>query len=207
MKIISRFLSSVMVLFVVIGCQSDNEQSQPTSPIQKLSIQKNNEMDPAPPDNNLQDPEIEGSQPTFQLPIDEFTDRWNAITQEFGSNLFISTIKKIDQNHGDEYEAKIKDGILLRIRVSNVDVAQISMEGPTQTIDERYLLISGWSQIYLLFNPEAELHMVDSLFHDLGIEPNANLQQHKNTPVLEGKFEYKIDQTEIGHQFTATHRI
>ncbi|MGM8215939.1 hypothetical protein ACLIA0_10245 [Bacillaceae bacterium W0354] len=125
----------------------------------------------------------------FQLPFNEFQARWNALTDEQLSNLYIREINNDSEN---KYVTTINSYIALQLENVNNDVQQIKIVSKPQTKEQILKMLTAWQQAIQVMYPELEIHDVDRIFSEIGIEPDANLSKLKNKTFTHNHLIYDI---------------
>ncbi|SES88808.1 hypothetical protein SAMN05216389_10364 [Oceanobacillus limi] len=138
------------------------------------------------------------------LPIDNFKERWNAVSDEQFSELYIESLQEIETENGVTYESKLTNQLALRIHANNQGyVEQLEMVQEGTLGSNVYQMLTGWSQIINIIHPNLEINDVDSLFHDIGVGPNGDLSNVSETSFDYHHIHYHISPTENGYTFRA----
>jgi hypothetical protein len=141
----------------------------------------------------------------FQLPYQDFKDRWNAISEEQASNLTIFSLTPNRTETDTFYQTSLNERLTLKIFLSNKKVQKLHMVGNGRTKPDILSMLTSWSQVVYMMNPEAEPHEIDHLFNELGVGPNSNLEDVQDRTVIQGGIQYKVTSTETGYQFEASY--
>lgn len=110
-------------------------------------------------------------------PFDEFKGRWNALSDELFSELYIIEFKKTEHESGkSEFYYIFQKGYELFV-ITGLEQAieQIKFVGKPTTEEQRYEMLTGWSQVILLSNLNFDYYDVNLIFEHLGIKPNATI--------------------------------
>jgi hypothetical protein len=140
-----------------------------------------------------------------QLPFKDFKERWNAISYEQGSNLIISSFEKMTANEGTYYHALFQKRLELRVFVVNDSVKSIQIIGHGRKTSDVLTMLTGWSQIYYILDPDYDPYHVDILFSDLGVGPNADLDHIEEHSIIHHGIQYNIETTDTGYNFQASY--
>ncbi|UCZ51445.1 hypothetical protein LGQ02_11200 [Bacillus shivajii] len=105
--------------------------------------------------------------------IDDFIGRWNAISDEQMSELYISTFERNDNKDQLIYISTFSNAYMLSVTTtSDRYIEKVSFQGNAVSENERYSLLTGWSQVILMINTDFEYYDVNQIFDKLGIDPN-----------------------------------
>jgi hypothetical protein len=173
--------------------QDTQQQTIPENPItedrlQKQEVQKN------------EDQSNQATTVSTKLPFQDFKARWNAVSDEQMSNLYIRNLEKISST---EYRALLTNQLELNIVVANDFIQQlvlISNDPSKVTINS---MLAGWSQIINLLHPDIEIYDVDELFNKIGVGPNSDVSNVKQTSFTYYELHYEVIPTEKGYTFKA----
>lgn len=135
----------------------------------------------------------------FQLPFDDFKERWNAISAEQASNLEISGFER----ENERYICQLRNGLELHIIQAENKVQKVVLIGKTVTSQDKLAMLAGWSQIVYMFEPEVNTHQIDDLFKEIGVGPNLDLKQIQEKEIERGDVHYLIKPESIGYRFEA----
>lgn len=133
------------------------------------------------------------------VPIDEFVERWNAIAEEQASGLTITGYEKAD----DFYKSSIGTHEL-RIYQQDQLLRALQLHTPKKKKVDALSMLMCWSQIILMFEPEADHHAVDELFHHFGVGPNLDLTNVTNSNIERNGVHYSLMVDEARYVFEAT---
>jgi hypothetical protein len=153
----------------------------------------------------LTDTDSEQKTHVVQLPFQDFKERWNAISNEQGSNLIISSFERVTEEGGTFYRAPFQNRTELRVFTKNQNVQRLQIIGEGRTHADVLSMLTGWSQVFYMLNPAFAPHHIDTLFHELGVAPNANLEDVKENTLTHQGIQYKVIPTDTGYMFEASY--
>ncbi|MDQ0255753.1 hypothetical protein J2S74_003135 [Evansella vedderi] len=114
---------------------------------------------------------------------DEFIGRWNAISDSFTFENYISTFTFTETENDQYYETDLNHS-LLRVYVSSPEQAyQIEIIGKGNTDQHRFSMVTSWWQLLLMMNNSLETHEVDMILNDFHIGANADLSNVVTKPL------------------------
>jgi hypothetical protein len=64
-------------------------------------------------------------------------------------------------------------------------------------------LLTSWWQVLLITNPKSELNEIDTIFSEIGIGPNSNLEELHAVSFSFGGLQYKVTPSQQGILFEA----
>lgn len=138
----------------------------------------------------------------FQFPVEEFRVRWNAISIDQGSELEMPALKKTEENL---YLVGLGQDLEMQI-VSNEDHVQIvRITNRNSGSQAKISMLSAWSQIVYLLEPDATPHEVDELFNEFGVGPNLDLHDVKERTVERNSVQYTVKPSKNGFQLEASY--
>ena len=188
------------------------EEEQKTIPIvpdTEQQTEQNQEISQALPNrpylNTEPEPE-ENNNPAVQkkLPFQDFKERWNAISDDQASKLYIRQFDVISEQNETIYSTPLNVDHQLRITVKNGNINQLEMLTPnTPSSSTVFSMLGGWSQIMNILHPEIQLYHIDDFFNQIGVGPNADIKNVKNTTITYDRITYTITLTNPGYRFTA----
>ncbi|WP_071394559.1 hypothetical protein [Bacillus tuaregi] len=139
-----------------------------------------------------------------QLPFQDFKEKWNAISDDQLSELYIKQLNEKVEKDKTIYSATLNKDHQLNIQVQEGNIHQIAFVTSNPSSSSAvYSMLSGWGQIILLLHPEVQMFDVDDFFYQIGVRPNADLQNVKNTTMTYENIKYTITRTDRGFNFTA----
>ncbi|MBD8067462.1 hypothetical protein [Bacillus sp. PS06] len=139
--------------------------------------------------------------PSF-FPADELKRRWNAISEEYTLVNYIKSLEFIQNTEEAYYRAILDKGIEFRSYITDDKlINRFVLIGKKGNAEENSTLITSWWQLILLTNPEVT--DIDLSFSNLGVGPNANLNQVKEQTFTIGEINYTVIPTDIGYNFEA----
>lgn len=141
----------------------------------------------------------------FHLPFQDFQDRWNAVSTEQNSNLQITSLKMFSSEDGPYYQCLFDRHLELRVFTANQFVQNIQMVNNSSSSTDLLDMLTGWSHIVMMLNPDIHYHEVDQLFHDLGVGPNLDLNDVKEKTILFSGVQYTVKPTKSGFLFQAAY--
>lgn len=217
-NMLKRYLLLVSVVFLS-GCSSIREDRaidyHPEKHIVQLSNNKQDEITFERETESYHQEEIihlsslpleieEG----YDLPFQDFQQRWNSISTEQGSNLFIKSFEKhAGDHHMPFYEISIAKQLTLRIFVKKAKVISIQMEGTNQSSKDSFEMLTGWSQIFILLNPQIQPSQIDLIFSEMGVGPNGNLQQVVKQSIVYNGTHYHVSSQQNHYLLDVYHSL
>lgn len=202
-----------LILFIVIWLSACSSQPENMDNInlhyQQLSTEEPSNFQQT--DNQVQE-ELEQESKSIEqeekpnapmLPFQDFRERWNAITDEQMSNLYIRNLEEQSNNDETFYRAQLNDYIEMRIHVYEKSIIKLEMISKEKSQAVIFTMLSGWSQIVTIVHQNREIPDVDAFFNKIGVGPNGNL-----TNINTGAFTYfdivfEIIRTDQGFIFRA----
>jgi hypothetical protein len=185
-----KFYSFVLIMLFIISQSacSHSQSEQHTAP-------------PAPYQNLSTKEQTKAGQASSSTPLsfEDFTERWNSLSEEQLSTLYIKNLEDISSNDGTIYRAIFSDKLELLIFVSNGLVRQLEMISSGKSVNEIYSMLSGWSQMADILHPNREGQDVDALFHSIGVGPNADLSKVTSKSFTYYDLFYEVIPTDIGY--------
>ncbi len=141
---------------------------------------------------------------TLAFPFEEFIERWNALSDEHYSGLYISSFDaKKGEDNRTIYRHPFKNGFVLSVMIGGEKrIEEVRLEGSVKTEDQRFALLTAWSQLVLMTNPAFELYDVNQVFHEIGIGPNATIPNKNKTTNYQG-IEFSLTQNNTVLLFNA----
>ena len=176
--------------------QGTQQQTIPDRSITDDSVQKQKEENPV-----AQNPTSLSS-----LPFHDFKERWNAVSEEQMSGLYIKKIEETPNPKETIYHTRLSNHLELQIFVHENYVYQLELISNEKTTEVIYQMLAGWSQIILMLNPTIEIYDVDMIFHKIGVGPNADLSKLKTTSFDHSQLHYEVLPTDNGYTFRASYR-
>lgn len=194
-SLFKRFSIFLIMLFIfsLIACSNTQpeQHSSPAEPYLHLST-KNGETE-----RDQQDIGQPGG--AAPLSFDDFKERWNALTEEQLSTLYINKLEQVSTNDGSIYRAPFNEKLELLIFVLNGKVRQLEMISLGRSSDDIFTMLSGWSQMVNILHPNQEGQDVDSLFHSIGVGPNGDLTNVKAKSFKYFDMNYEVVPTDKGY--------
>jgi hypothetical protein len=198
----------MIVLLALNACTSDtkNQNGEENPPYLHLSTPEQDQQIDTKTEGNHEDQQGTLEESTnAPLPFQDFKERWNAITEERLSNLYIKTLNASSDENGTFYTAQITNKLELRVYVSNDRIHQLEMISKVKTGSEVYTMLESWNQIIQILHPNIEMNDVDSFFHDIGVGPNADLTNVKGRKMTFSGINYTITPTNEGYIFRTSY--
>mgnify|MGYP001356727986 CR=1 FL=1 len=219
MSRIFKYTLGLLLLSALVSCspqQEDESQENLDSsdPYQELTNQvplvPNQIEDPTghvPHETELfpNDTEDQTDQGEDRLHFDEFKERWNSLSEEHGTDLMIRRFEKTPINQGVMYIANLQNGLVLRVYVYNQIIQGLEVNERSETMTERFQLLTAMRQIYLILNPGTEPSDADYLFQEFGIGPNANFETVQQRTIEYNGIEYTLTPKGEEYQFEASY--
>ncbi|MBE4908578.1 hypothetical protein IMZ08_10970 [Bacillus luteolus] len=144
---------------------------------------------------------LESSVISTHLPFFDFKARWNAISDEQFSNLYISSLEK-GTDEG-QYRTILVPKLELYVYVKEDYIQTLEMISKDKTVNTTQQMLTGWNQIINILHPNIAIYDVDSFFHKIGVGPNANLSEIKYTRFSHSNIGYEVEPTSVGYTFRA----
>lgn len=213
------------MLLVICACSAQKDMTQNKgTPYLKLST---NEQETVPEtqtqEQNLQEEEIKEGQSNRphsitqpktdqtenitepkQLPFQDFKERWNAISDDQMSDLYIQQFDAFNEQQETIYKSPLNNDHSISVYVQNGDIRKMIMSTENATSTSIvYSMLSGWSQMIHMLHPDIEIYDVDDFFNQIGVGPNADLKNVKNSTITYENIKYIITKTDTGYHFTA----
>ncbi|OIJ13041.1 hypothetical protein BKP37_11015 [Anaerobacillus alkalilacustris] len=137
----------------------------------------------------------------ISYPFDEFINRWNALADEIYSEMYITSLEKQGaEGNQSTYSFTFNNGFELTVSILNEEQIELMrLQGRGATEDDRYTLLTGWSQIVLMSSFYFEYYDVNQVFHNLDIGPNAAI------PSNDREIEYKNVHFRLKHMENQFH--
>lgn len=140
---------------------------------------------------------------TPYLALSDFTERWNAISTEQGSDLIIQSFDG-GSTHEERYNrALLSDFLELQVYSQGGLVNRIEVAGSGMDKDSIYSMLTAWSQVILILGEDHTLADVNWIFHDLGVGPNGDIDVRNSQSILSDGIEYTISLDEDRYTFEA----
>lgn len=137
------------------------------------------------------------------LPFQDFRERWNAITDEQMSNLYIRNLEEHSNNDETIYRAQLNDYIEMRIHIYEKSIIKLEMISKEKSQAAIFTMLSGWSQIVTIIHQNREIPDVDAFFNKIGVGPNGNLTNINTGAFTYFDIVYEVIQTDQGFIFRA----
>ncbi|MCP8616218.1 hypothetical protein [Salirhabdus salicampi] len=145
-------------------------------------------------------------QGNMTLPFSDFKERWNAVTEEQFSNLYIKELQQEGSDTEEQvYTSQLMSNLSLRVYVLQDYIQRIELTSTAKTNNVNQSMLMGWSQIINIMHPNIEIYDVDALFHDIGVGPNADLSKVTAKEFQYYHILYKIQPTNNGYQFSVSY--
>lgn len=189
-KAYQTFICFVLIPIMLIGCQAEQDQVQENQEPTKINF--TNEQQTSPPTINGtfdKDTKTQEIQNTYTLSPEEVEKRWNAISDESGSGLYINDL----QERNGTFQYQFSSYLLLKGTTTSSGVSSIQVIGTPNSEPEAFMMLTAWNQLALLSNPTFTPDDVTDLFREIGVESSSNLQE-----IQFGEHKYK------GHTFHIT---
>lgn len=142
---------------------------------------------------------------SIQLPFHNFKERWNSVTEEQMSNLYIQSMEEVKTSEKTIYCTQINSEITLSIATFNNYVESLEMTNTGKSRDNIYNMLTGWSQMISIIHPDMEIHDVDTIFNRIGVGPNADLTYMKSTSFTYLNLHYDLSITDKGYSFKVSY--
>ncbi|WP_188208241.1 hypothetical protein [Alkalibacillus aidingensis] len=182
-----------------IGLEPDNDQDQvPEEETIETDENEEHRID--------DDPRTEIDFANLQaLPFEDFDERWNAVSDEQFSELYIHNYEDVSERSETIYRAQLTPYLFLDLFVYDNYIYQLQMVGQPSSEAQRFGMLTGWSQIVYILHPEFEVYDVDPIFHEIGVGPNADLSNVSNSTFHLFDLRYDIEVEDGTYIFTATY--
>lgn len=138
-----------------------------------------------------------------QLPFQDFKERWNAITDEQMSNVYIRNLEEVNTNEGNYYLSNLNNSLQLRIIVEQDFVQQLELINNDKSKSGIGIMLTTWSQMINILHSNIEIYDVDTLFNKIGVGPNGDLSALKPISFTNYGLHYDVVPTEKGYTFRA----
>jgi hypothetical protein len=193
--------------------QGEEIQQQPTEqPLQGESPgQDSQQVIPVEPhtQEELRENEIRADEvkveTIIKLPFQDFKERWNAVTEEQMSNLYIHNLEKVTKNNTTYYRSELTRELELLVFEENGYVQSLELVSKSRTKPIILSMLTGWNQIINILHPGIEIYDVDILFNMLGVGPNGDLTGIKDTIISHYDLSYEVTPIEGGYFFKASY--
>jgi PBP1b-binding outer membrane lipoprotein LpoB len=176
--------------------QGTQQQTVPDGFIKDDRVQKQGE------ENTV----VQNSTSPSLLPFHDFKERWNAVSEEQMSNLYIKNIEESSNTNETIYHTRLSNHLELRIFVHENYVHQLELTSDEKTTEVIYQMLAGWNQVINMLHPTVEMYDVDALFRKIGVGPNADLSNLKATSFDYFHLHYEVLPTDNGYTFRASYR-
>lgn len=137
-----------------------------------------------------------------ELPFQNFKERWNAITEEQFSELYIEKLAKVSDKEGT-YEARLTNKINLNVYVNDKYIQKLEIISFIDNKNDVFQMLSGWQQVINILHPTIEIHDVDTFFSQIGIGPDADLSNVEAVSFTYYELYYEVSPIENGYLFSA----
>ena len=183
----------IWIFLILNGCSTAHEEKKINQP--HISEIANDEENTIPENTTV----------IQQLPFIDFKERWNAITDEQMSNLYINNLEETTTNDGTYYFSRLHDQMELRVfadqnHVNALHLINVGKSGPASLT-----LLTGWNQIVTILHPNIEINDVDELFNKIGVGPNGDLSNIKPSSFTYDNIYYNVLPTDSGYHFKASY--
>jgi hypothetical protein len=195
--------------------ESDTEeQTLPEEEHNQEQLNQDTQQQTIPDDPIIEElvPEEEGQGQISQamvatkLPFQDFKDRWNAVTDEQMSNLYIRNFDEVASNEGIiTYSSNLTNKLELRVFVAQNYIQQLEMINREKSDLSIESMLTGWSQMINILHPDIEIYDVDTLFNKIGVGPNGDLSELKPISISYSDLHYEVVPTENGYSFRASY--
>jgi negative regulator of genetic competence, sporulation and motility len=186
----------------------ENTEPNPDTAIEpEITPQEQDSLQQPTPEDEV-NPEQEPIEPpvvSTNLPFLDFKERWNAISDEQFSNLYIKTLSKADGE--DYYRAMLTSDLELRVVVQAEYIQRLEMISSKKTETANQQMLTGWNQIINILQPNIETYDVDSLFHQIGVGPNADLSNVTYMRFTYSSIQYEVKPTSTGYIFRGFYHL
>lgn len=150
--------------------------------------------------NKIEEPKVSDQ---FRLPLQEFKERWNAITTEQGTEVEISSLTKTDGNH---YKAEINKDLEIQLSTVKDKVQFVTLNSRNSSNQGKTMMLASWSHIVYLLEPNANPDQIDELFAEFGVGPNLDVGKVKEKTVERNGILYRVTPMENGFQLKASYK-
>lgn len=187
---------------------TDEQKTVPETQIQEPNLQAE-EIKEGQPNRPplITEPKMEQNENITEakhLPFQDFKEKWNAISDDQMSDLYIQQFDELNEQNETIYSSPLNKRHSISIYVQNGAIRKIIMSTDNATSTSTiYSMLSGWSQIIHMVHPDIEIYDVDDFFNQIGVGPNADLKNVKNSTIIYENIKYIITRTDTGYQFTA----
>ncbi|WP_138420601.1 hypothetical protein [Aquibacillus sediminis] len=138
---------------------------------------------------------------TTKLPFDDFQQRWNAVSDEQLSNLYIRGWDKTDKESEEIYRTKFRENLELNVHVQQGFIQSIGMVNHDgRDKDSVFSMLTGWTQIINILHPEMEIYDIDSILSDIGVGPNGDLRHVKTSTFTYEDVDYHVTKDKDSYQ-------
>lgn len=191
----------------LLNLSTTNDNADPTEEKPEVTtIDKDATVAPGygvPQEEPSEQKEVQPDNKIIKIPFTEFQSRWNAVTDEQASNLYIASFEKVDDNI---YSTTLKDDIELLVYVKEEKAESIMLRTVIDSSGEILDMLTAWSQIVYLFESEISPHQIDELFNELGVGPNLDIKDVKQKSVIRGGIQYTVNPITDGFELEATYK-
>jgi len=111
----------------------------------------------------------------------------------------------INSEDGPYYQCLFDRHLELLVFTENQTVQRIQMINKSSSNTDLLDMLTGWSHIVMMFNPDIQYHQIDQLFLDLGVGPNLDLNDVKEKKVVFSDVEYTVKPIKSGFLFQAAY--
>jgi hypothetical protein len=210
----NHYIIIVITILLTSACNHNQQESQqlqyknmgntstPHTSLENMNTNQDYLTEPNN-ENTTETPIHDGpSQEAFPLFMSDFQQRWNAISDEQTGDLYIHHFQQnVDSNH---YLTTLKDKLNMEVStVDNKRIDRIRIISTSKTNSERLQLLTSWWQVLLITNPKSELNEIDTIFSEMGIGPNSNLEELHAVSFSFGGLQYKVTPSKQGILFEA----
>ena len=155
--------------------------------------------------NSKQGEMIAPTEGSIKLPFQNFKERWNSVTDEQMSNLYIKKLEEVETNGETIYRTQLNSQILLSITTFNNYVQSLEMNCQGKSRDNIYNMLTSWSQMITIVHPDMEILDVDNIFNRIGVGPNADLTNMKSTSFTYLDLQYDLSVTDKDFTFKVSY--
>lgn len=143
-----------------------------------------------------------GESNDFQLPLADFRERWNAISNEQGMDLKIPALEKVEQGN---FKATLKNKINLYLRAPSDRIETIEVVTSDIEREQQLNMLAAWSQVIYMLEQNADPHQIDQVFSEFNIGPNADLSGVQEKTIVRGNLRYTVKPLGTGYFFEAAY--
>lgn len=133
--------------------------------------------------------------------LNEFIKKWNELSEEYTADNSITSFETTVKEGEMFHYTYPKEFLQIIIYDFNNTINKIQIFAEPKTNNETFSMLTSWWQLILFSNPNREPFDVDQILAEMGIGPNGDLSNLKQSTFTFEEGQYKVRPNQDGYLF------